>query len=71
LKDGGRFVLFMTRRNPVTRVLIGCWWHSNLYTAPELAQAFAEAGFSRTTFRSFPLAARYLAIWGHIVEAER
>ena len=71
LRDGGRFVLFMTRRNPFTRVLIGRWWRSNLYTAPELATAFRQAGFSRTTFRRFPPAACHLAVWGHVVEAER
>jgi cyclopropane fatty-acyl-phospholipid synthase-like methyltransferase len=71
LKEGGRFVLFMTRRNPFTRVLIGRWWQANLYTATELAKAFAEAGFSRVAFPRFPLAARHLAVWGHVVEAER
>jgi ubiquinone/menaquinone biosynthesis C-methylase UbiE len=71
LKDGGTFVLFMTRRNPLTRLLIGRWWQSNLYTAAELADAFRHAGFSAVTFRSFPAAARHLSVWGHIVEARR
>ena len=71
LRDGGRFVLFVTRRNPLTRVLIGRWWQSNLYSARELRQAFAIAGFSQVRFPGFPLAARYLAPWGHVVEAER
>ena len=71
LDAGGNFVLFMTRRNPLTRVLIGRWWHSNLYTESELAESFRQAGFSRVAFRSFPLSARYLAVWGHIVEAHQ
>lgn len=71
LKAGGHFVLFMTRRNPMTRLLIGQWWASNLYTAPELAEVFRRAGFSRFEFRSFPAEARYLSPWGHIVEATR
>jgi hypothetical protein len=71
VKEEGRFVLFMTRRNPLTRLLIGRWWASNLYTADELADAFQRAGFSRFAFRSFPPAARYLSVWGHIVEATR
>jgi cyclopropane fatty-acyl-phospholipid synthase-like methyltransferase len=71
LCDGGRLVLFITRRNPLTRLVIGHWWESNLYTAPELAEAFQHAGFSRVTFPVFPLAARYLTLWGHIVEARR
>ena len=71
LREDGRFVLFMTRRNWLTRPLIGRWWQSNLYTAPELLQAFQAAGFSRIHFPGFPLAARHLASWGHVVETER
>lgn len=71
LKDGGRFVLFMTRRNPLTRIMIGRWWQSNTYTARELADAFQQAGFARFAFPGFPLSARHLSVWGHVVEAER
>jgi SAM-dependent methyltransferase len=71
LADGGRLVLFITRRNPLMRLLIGRWWESNLYTAPELADAFRLAGFSQVAFPSFPLSARYLALWGHVVVARR
>src|SRR5262245_55401892 len=71
LADGGHLVLFITRRNPLTRLLIGRWWQSNLYSARELAEAFRAARFSRVRFPGFPLAARYLAAWGHVVEAER
>jgi hypothetical protein len=47
-------VLFITRRNMFTRLLVGRWWQSNLYTAPELTTAFRAAGFSAFSFRSFP-----------------
>jgi SAM-dependent methyltransferase len=71
LRDGGHFVLFITRRNPLTRIMIGRWWQSNLYTAPELADAFQRAGFSRFALPGFPLSGCYLSVWGHVVEAER
>lgn len=71
LSDRGRFVLFMTRRNPFTRLAIGRWWQSNLYSAAELSDAFELAGFSRCEFRSFPPAAIHLAVWGRVVEAQR
>jgi hypothetical protein len=71
LRPGGTFVLFMTRRNPMTRVLIGRWWQSNLYTAPELVAALHAAGFTAVTRRRFPLPARYLALWGLVVEGQR
>jgi hypothetical protein len=67
----GRLVLFVTRRNLFTRVLVGRWWRSNLYGADELTAAFDAAGFSAFWFRSFPPIARRMALWGHIVEAQR
>jgi len=68
LKEGGSFVLFITRRNWLTRPLIGRWWESNLYKEGELAQAFRAAGFASITFRQFPPLFRYLALWGYVVE---
>lgn len=69
LRPGGRFTLFVTSRNPLTRLLIGKWWASNLYTRGELVAAFATAGFSDVAFRRFPRSAWHLWPWGHIVEA--
>lgn len=71
LCDRGHFVLFMTRRNPLTRLLIGRWWQSNLYSAAELADAFRRAGFSSFAFRRFPLSSAHLTPWGRIIEAQR
>jgi SAM-dependent methyltransferase len=71
LRPGGAFVLFMTRRNPLTRILIGRWWASNLYTRRELAAAFRAAGFGAVRFPGFPPAGWHLAPWGHVVAAER
>jgi ubiquinone/menaquinone biosynthesis C-methylase UbiE len=69
LADEGRLVVFITRRNCITRPLIGRWWKANLYTKPEIEKAFHEAGFSSIRFGRFPPAFRYLALWGYIVEA--
>jgi cyclopropane fatty-acyl-phospholipid synthase-like methyltransferase len=71
LRDDGSFVLFMTRRNPLTRVLIGRWWASNLYTRDELRRAFDAAGFREVAFPRFPLGGAHLAVWGHVVTARR
>jgi len=71
LADDGRFVLFMTRRNPLTRILIGRWWASNLYDRTALRAAFGAAGFRDVAFRRFPLGGIHLAAWGHVVEARR
>lgn len=69
MHGAGRFVLFITRRNPFTRLVIGRWWRSNLYGAAELAEAFAQAGFSSCEFRRFPLSAIHLMTWGRVIEA--
>jgi ubiquinone/menaquinone biosynthesis C-methylase UbiE len=71
LREDGRFVLFVTRRNWLTRPLIGRWWRSNLYTKAELDRAFREAGFGSVAFGRFPLSARHLALWGLVVVAMR
>ena len=65
----GRFVLFITKRNWLMRPLIGRWWDSNLYSAAELKEATQRAGFREVRFGAFPLVYKYLAAWGHIVEA--
>jgi hypothetical protein len=62
-------VLFVTRRNPLTRMLVGRWWRSNLYSRAELSAALRRAGFGSVRFPGFPLAARHLSAWGHVVEA--
>jgi cyclopropane fatty-acyl-phospholipid synthase-like methyltransferase len=71
LRDGGRLVLFITKRNPAMRLLVGAWWASNLYTRSELDEALRAAGFRELAFRRFPPAAAHLALWGHVVEAAR
>ena len=71
LAPEGRFVLFITRRNWLTRPLIGRWWQGNLYDEAELSERFRRAGFESFGFGSFPVQARHLSLWGHIVEASR
>jgi cyclopropane fatty-acyl-phospholipid synthase-like methyltransferase len=67
----GTFVLFMTRRNLFTRLFIGYWWKSNLYSQRELQDAFINAGFRSVSFGVFPAIVRNMSLWGHIVEAQQ
>jgi cyclopropane fatty-acyl-phospholipid synthase-like methyltransferase len=71
LADGGRLVVFITKRNWLTRSMIGWWWKSHVYSRGELLDQFERAGFSRLTFRSFPLTVRHLAVWGFVIEASK
>jgi cyclopropane fatty-acyl-phospholipid synthase-like methyltransferase len=70
LKRGGSLLLFITRRNWLTKTLIERWWDANLYEASELEESFRRAGFPSVTFGRFPFPYRYLSLWGHIIEAK-
>ncbi len=71
LREGARLVLFISRRNWLTRVLIGRWWRAELYARAELEECLAAAGYGRWRFRRFPFPYGFLSLWGHIVEADR
>jgi ubiquinone/menaquinone biosynthesis C-methylase UbiE len=70
LNEAGSLLLFITRRNWLTKPLIGRWWDANLYAAAELEETFRLAGFANITFGKFPLAYRHLSLWCHIIEAK-
>jgi ubiquinone/menaquinone biosynthesis C-methylase UbiE len=69
LTDGGRLLLFMTRRNRITRALVERPLGGNRYSRRELVEAFAAAGYREAVFGRFPLAHVWLNLWGHIVES--
>ena len=62
LKRGGSFVLFLTRRNWLTRLLIGRWWQANLYDKQELEDAIRRAGLTSLSFSLFPIQYRVLSL---------
>lgn len=70
LDSNGTLILFITRRNWLTRPLIGRWWRANLYAAAELKDAFRAAAYSAMVFRRFPVMYRHFALWGYVVEAQ-
>jgi cyclopropane fatty-acyl-phospholipid synthase-like methyltransferase len=65
----GSLIVFITKRNWLTRPLVGRWWQSNLYDRDELQAAFHRAGFSDFEFAGFPAEASHLGLWGHILVA--
>jgi hypothetical protein len=71
LAANGHAIVFITRRNWLTRPFIGRWWQSNLYDRHELLTAFHRAGFSQVRFSRFPLAVSYLAARGYVIEAQK
>lgn len=71
LKPGGGLLLFISRRNLLTRLLIGRWWHANVLDRGELTGMLERAGFTRIRFGSFPARHLHLNLWGHVVHATR
>lgn len=45
LKPGGRLLLFVTRRNLVTRLLAEKWWRTNVYQESEILSILRDLGF--------------------------
>jgi cyclopropane fatty-acyl-phospholipid synthase-like methyltransferase len=54
LKPDGSVLLFITRRNRVTELIVGKLWRSNLYSREELSAVISDAGFENVAFREFP-----------------
>ncbi len=49
LKPDGKLALFITKRNLLTKLLVGWWWKANTYSREELQKIFTDAGFSAFT----------------------
>jgi SAM-dependent methyltransferase len=68
LGQHGWLLLFITRKNWITKLLIERWWKANRYTRDELREAFFLAGFRAVTFKKFPYAYFWQNLWAYIVE---
>ncbi len=69
LKPNGKFVLCITKKNILMKVLIEMWWDSTSYKKKEIKEIFHEVGFNQVEFKSFPSPYLHLNLWGHIIEA--
>ena len=69
LKPGGRLLLFISRRNFLTQLLIRRWWNANVFDRAELSGMLESAGFTRIRFSSFPGRHFHLNLWGFVVYA--
>jgi cyclopropane fatty-acyl-phospholipid synthase-like methyltransferase len=71
LARDGRLLLFITRKNWITKLLIERWWKANRYTREELREAFMAAGLRDVTFKRFPYAYFWQNLWAYILESQR
>lgn len=60
LAPGGQMVIVITRRNPITRLVIEKPWHARRYTRTEFGAALAAADCNEVRFTRFP--ARYFCL---------
>ncbi|MCE3285092.1 MAG: protein containing methyltransferase type 12 domain [Steroidobacteraceae bacterium] len=71
LARDGRLLVFITRRNWVTKPLIETWWQANRYTRDELVSAFESVGLGTPKIRRFPASHFWQNTWGHVLESDR
>ena len=71
LKEDGTFLIFITKRNLLMRLLIKMWWKANMYDKNEIKQVLMEAGFKEVKFKKFLSPYWHLNSWGFIIEAKK
>ena len=69
LAPGGAFLVFITRRNWITSLLIAKPWKANVYRAEDVRQFLTAAHFEHVTFREFTPSYFWHNFWAHVVEA--
>jgi SAM-dependent methyltransferase len=69
LAQHGIFLLFITPKNWITKLLIEKWWKANGYTREELQKALGAVGFQVMLFRKFPPSHFWLNLSSHVVES--
>ena len=65
LAPGGQLLVVITRRNPLTWLLIEQWWHAQRYTRRDLLAAVATAGGAPPRFVAYPLHVGWLNLSNH------
>jgi ubiquinone/menaquinone biosynthesis C-methylase UbiE len=53
LRKGGTFLVFLTKRNILTRWFAEKWWKTNLYDQSEVQTLFLKAGFDEIAYKNF------------------
>ncbi len=60
LKKKGILLLFISRSNILSRILLRHWWKANIFTKKELLVVLKKIGYSFITFDSFPRPYQYV-----------
>ena len=68
LAPHGKLLLFITRKNWITKLLIEKWWKANSFNRTELHEAFIVGGFKNVVFRRFPYTYFWQNLWAYVLE---
>ena|SRR2546423_6962141 len=71
LKAEGALLVFITRRNFITRWLIEAWWKTSAYERDEMLVTFQNAGFPTVRFGRFPFPFTTFNLWGLVIESRK
>jgi ubiquinone/menaquinone biosynthesis C-methylase UbiE len=64
LREDGLLLIFLTRRNLITRMIAGTWWKTNTYKETEIRKFFQDAGFTRVDLKEFsPRWSRFIQVF--------
>lgn len=69
LSPGGQALIIITRKNPITWLLIERSWQAHRHTRSALRRVLLDAGFSRVRFLRYPLRYLWLGVSNHVVLA--
>jgi ubiquinone/menaquinone biosynthesis C-methylase UbiE len=69
LAPDGTLVAVITRKNPISTLMIEWAWSAHAFTAYELRTAFRNAGLTAIQFRRFPLGYFWMNMTNHVVVA--
>jgi SAM-dependent methyltransferase len=69
LAPAGRMIIVITRKNPITSLLIERTWHAQRYSRSELAGVLSAAGWTDFHFTRYPARYFWLNLSNHVVIA--
>ncbi len=66
LKKDGKMIIFISKKNIITDLLIERWWKAGTYGKNEIRDFIIDAGFTDASFKRFPSSHRIIN-WGMFI----
>ncbi len=71
LKDNGTIIIFITKDNFLTNLIIKKWWKANTYKKKEIEDILFRAGFCKIKFKQFPIFYKHIRRGTLIIELKK